>query len=177
MLLFLRYLCGCLIIAKHILLSITAFGHHLKLITYIFTDLRTWLSILSRFFSWKYNSLLSCFCKTEIPMKCEINGKYYIYVTITACWLFWEKKRSWGIARKREKKKEQSAKVWSFWGQDVLGVRMSQALGSLGWVVSCQVSCVKDFADRSLLELGAYTCNRHNDRFNTLRFNMQTCDP
>ena len=29
----------------------------------------------SRFFSRKYTSLLSCFCKTEIPMKLAINGK------------------------------------------------------------------------------------------------------
>ena len=29
----------------------------------------------------------------------------------------------------------------------------------------------------SLVALGAYTCNRHNDRFNTLSFNIQTRDP
>ena len=39
--------------------------------------------ILSRLLSRKYNSRLSCFCKTEIPMKFAINGKYYTYVTVT----------------------------------------------------------------------------------------------
>ena len=42
--LFMKYLRGRLIIAKHnILLSITAFGHRLKLIASIFTDSPTWL--------------------------------------------------------------------------------------------------------------------------------------
>ena len=41
-----KYLRGCLILAKHIiLLSIAAFGHRLKLIASIFTDSLTWLLI------------------------------------------------------------------------------------------------------------------------------------
>ena len=78
-----KYLRGRLIIAKHILLSIATFGHRLKLIASIFTDLLTWLLILSKFFSRKYKLLLSCFCKTEIPMKFTITEKHYTYVTIT----------------------------------------------------------------------------------------------
>ena len=38
-----KYLRGCLIIEKHILLSIVAFGHRLKLIASINTDSLTWL--------------------------------------------------------------------------------------------------------------------------------------
>ena len=75
-----KYLRGRLIVAKHILLSIAAFGHRLKLIASIFTYSLT--LILSRFLSRKYNLILSYFCKTEIPMKFAINGKYYTYVTI-----------------------------------------------------------------------------------------------
>ena len=76
-----KYLRGRSIIAKHILLSIAAFGHRLKLFAKIYTFANLAL-ILSRFFSRKYNSRLSCFCKTEIPMKFAINRKYYTYVTI-----------------------------------------------------------------------------------------------
>ena len=77
-----KYVRGRLVIAKHILLSIAAFGHHLKLIASIFTDSQTWLLLLSKFILQKYNSLLS-FCRTEIPIRFAINGKYYTYVTIT----------------------------------------------------------------------------------------------
>ena len=48
-----------------------------------FTDSLTWLSISSRLFLQKCNSLLSCFCKIKIPMTFAINKKYYTYVTIT----------------------------------------------------------------------------------------------
>ena len=46
-----KYLLGCLIIAKHILLSIVAFSYRLKLIACICTDSTTWLSILLSFFA------------------------------------------------------------------------------------------------------------------------------
>ena len=77
-----KYLRVRLIIAKHILLSIAAFGHRLKFIASIFQDSLPWLLILSRLFSRKYNSLSSFFSKTKILMKFAINEKYS-YVTIT----------------------------------------------------------------------------------------------
>ena len=77
-----KYLRGRLIIAKYITFnrgirsSFETYRQH-------FTDSLTGLWILSRLFSRKYNSLLSCFCKIEIAVKFAINGKYYAYVTIT----------------------------------------------------------------------------------------------
>ena len=74
-------------IAKYIIFN-RNIRSYLKVIASIFTDLLqfldslTRLSILPRLFVCKYNSLLSRFCKIEIPIKFAFNEKCYTYVTI-----------------------------------------------------------------------------------------------
>ena len=79
-----KYLRGRLIIAKHNFITFNR-GIHSSFETYRqdFYRFANLDLILSRFFSQKYNLRLSCFCKTETPMKFAINAKYYTYVTIT----------------------------------------------------------------------------------------------
>ena len=77
-----NYLRGRLIIAKYIIFNRGIRLLFETIIASIFTDSLTWLSIVSWLFKRKYNSLLTCFCKIEIPIKFAINGIYYTYVTI-----------------------------------------------------------------------------------------------
>ena len=60
-----KYLRGRSIIAKHILLSIAAFGHRLKRIASIRIDSLTWRLILSRFFFSKMQLAFELFLQTR----------------------------------------------------------------------------------------------------------------
>ena len=77
-----KYLRGRLIKAIYVIFN-RGIRHRLKVIAKIFTHSLTWLSILRRLFSRKYNSLWSCFCKIEIMINFAFNEKYYTYAKIT----------------------------------------------------------------------------------------------
>ena len=111
-----KYLGDCLVIpvAKYITLD-RGILSLFKIIASIFTHLLTWLSILSRLCYRKYNSLLSCFCKIEIPMKFAINKKY-TFITIVDRYHLRKKAER----RKEEKKKSRVQKFRAF------GIKMSQ---------------------------------------------------
>ena len=53
----------------------------------------------------KNNSLLSCFCKTDIPIKFAIIEKYYTYITITKRYIVVLRKKSEAQKREKETKK------------------------------------------------------------------------
>ena len=126
-----KYLCACLIIEKHILLPIAAFGHRLKLITSIFTDSLTWFLILPRIFLQKYNSLLSCFCRTKLPMKFAINRKI-LYLRHNNRTLIILKKKAEPRHNAEKERKKAKRKILEFLAsgcpecQDAPGVRIPE---------------------------------------------------
>ena len=114
-----KYLRGRLIIAKHILLSIAAFGHRLKLIARIFTDLLTWVWFYHDCFRenttrvWVVSAKQRFLWSLQLTENIILSHNHWTLIV-----------KSHGVARKREKKKKSRARKFG-----AFSVRMSQASG------------------------------------------------